>query len=269
MSTSIFIQARMGSTRLPGKVLLDLGGLPVLVRQWHRVRETRNVTEVVVITSTDPGDDPIEEVCKTHRLPSFRGSRDDCLDRHYKAAKYFKSDFIFKIPSDCPLSDPQINTKVVKILTETAGELDYVSNYHPPTFPDGLDCEGCTFDILERAWVESTKAFQREHTFPYVWDNPELFSIGNLVNPVGNMFMTYRWTLDYKDDYDFIKRVYQEFDYSNQFYFKDIIELLNNHPEISAINSHLAGINWYRNESDHLKTVEGKYINNSDSRVVK
>ncbi len=255
IKADILIQARLGSTRLPGKVLKDIAGLPMLVRTFRRIRKTLGVTDVVVITTTNSEDDAIVEVCRNYGIPVLRGSENDCLDRHYQAAKILKSDLVFKIPSDCPFSDPIINADVVSLLSNGGCNLDYVSNYHPPTFPDGLDIEGCRFDVLEVAWREAVAGFQREHTFPFIWDNPEKFSIANYVNKYGNMFMTHRWTLDYLDDYLFVERVYKEFGYEEEFYFTDILKVLIDKPTIAQINAKYAGVNWYQSESHNLKTI--------------
>jgi glutamate-1-semialdehyde 2,1-aminomutase/spore coat polysaccharide biosynthesis protein SpsF len=130
-----------------------------------------------------------------------------------------------------------------------------VSNYHPPTFPDGLDVEGCPISILEIAWREARQSYEREHTFPFIWDNPERFKIGNITNPYGNMFLTHRWTLDYREDYLFIKRVIEELGFCRNFSILDILTLLKRKPEISSINDKFAGVNWYKNASGKLKTV--------------
>ena len=255
MNVDIFIQARLGSTRLPGKVLKIIGNFPNLVLTYRRIRQTKNVREVVVITSENHIDDQIVDVCIKYKIPFFRGSEHDCLDRHYQAAKKFNSDLIFKIPSDCPLSDPKTNEEVISILLNNYSTIDYVSNYHPPTFPDGLDIEGCKFSTLEDAWQNAEKKIEREHTFPYIWDNPQRYSIANVVNKKGNMFLTHRWTLDYIEDFEFINRVYSEFLYDESFTFSDILDLLDRKPGLTKINHMYNGVNWYRNHMNDLKTI--------------
>jgi spore coat polysaccharide biosynthesis protein SpsF len=230
---------------------MEIGGVPVLLRQYSRIRRSALAREVCVITSTAPQDVAIVDLCVKHKIPVIRGSEKDLLDRHYRSAKQLGSDYVFKIPSDCPLSDPGIIDSVIRM----SSRYDYVSNYHPPTFPDGLDVEGCSFDHLEFAWANARLDFQREHTFPFIWDNPKSFSIGNLVNKYGDMFLTHRWTLDYRADFDFLSAVYKNFDYKDDFNFQDVLKLLEARPEISAINNAYAGVNWYRNHSDQLKTI--------------
>ncbi|WP_440647141.1 cytidylyltransferase domain-containing protein [Candidatus Pelagibacter sp. HIMB1521] len=252
MQKDIFIQARMSSTRMPGKVLFDIQNIPILVRTINRIRRCKIADNIVVITSTNEKDGEIEKICNKFSIPIYRGSESDLLDRHYKAASYFGSDYVFKIPSDCPFTDSEIITKVLKI----ADKYEYVSNYHPPTFPDGLDVEGARFDILEEAWKFATKPHEREHTFPYIWDNPSKFKMKNFNNKRGNMFMTHRWTLDYPEDLIFIKAVYKEFNYKEYFSFEEILNLLKKKPELSKLNSMHNGINWYRNEASNLKTID-------------
>jgi spore coat polysaccharide biosynthesis protein SpsF len=252
MQKDIFIQARMGSTRMPEKVLSVIYNEPLLVRTVSRIRKCKLAKNVVVITSKDTKDDKIEQTCKKFHIPVFRGSENDLLDRHYKAASFFGSDYVFKIPSDCPFADVDIITEVLKM----SEKFDYVSNYHPPTFPDGLDVEGARFKILEEAWKFAEKPYEREHTFPYIWDNPKRYNIGNFTNSRGNMFMTHRWTLDYPEDLKFIKAIYREFKDVDYFSFTEILNLLKKKPELTKLNSIYNGVNWYRNEKENLKTID-------------
>lgn len=251
----VFIQARMGSSRLPGKVLKKILGKEVLLHQVERIKKAKTVSEVVIITSTKTEDDAIENLCITNNMKVYRGSENNLLDRHYQAAIKFGADFIVKIPSDCPLSDPKIIDEVISLWINSPDKYDYVSNYHPATFPDGLDVEGCPFYILETAWKEAKKDIEREHTFPFIWDNPERFRIGNIENPRGDMFISHRWTLDYAEDFEFIKRVYEELE-EKEFCMDDILELLTRKKEISEINKMYNGVNWYRNHASQLKTVK-------------
>ena len=252
MQKDIFIQARMGSTRMPGKVLVNINNVPILVRTVNRIRRCKLASNIVVITSNDRGDDEIVKICNKFSIPVFRGSEHDLLDRHYKAASFFGSDYVFKIPSDCPFADSDIITEALKI----SDKFDYVSNYHPPTFPDGLDVEGARFNILEKAWKLANKPYEREHTFPYIWDNPSKFKIKNFTNKKGNMFMTHRWTLDFPEDLNFVKSIYREFNYAEYFNFEEILNLLDKKPKLSKLNSMHNGVNWYRNEKDNLKTID-------------
>lgn len=251
----VCIQARMGSTRLPAKILRPALGRPLLLHMVDRIRRARMVDEAVVITSTNEENDCLEALCREHGIPCYRGSETDLLDRHYRAAQHFGADFVAKIPSDCPLVDPGIVDEVLSLWLDDPGVFDYVSNYHPPTFPDGLDVEGAPMPVLARAWREAAKPLEREHTFPFIWDNPQVFRVGNVTNPRGNLFMTHRWTLDYEEDYQFIRTVFEELRDNLDFHMADVLTLLARKPEIAAINQMHAGVNWYRHHEDELRTV--------------
>ena len=252
----VCVQARTGSSRLPGKVLKEVLDKPILVHQIDRIKRAKLPDNVVVITTTLSTDDAIDTLCKKYSVPCFRGSELDLLDRHYQAAKIFGADFVVKIGSDCPLTDPAVIDEVLGLWTDDPHTYDYVSNYHPPTFPDGLDVEGCTFGVMEVAWREAKKPHEREHTFPFIWDQPNRFRIGNVENPRGNMFMTHRWTLDYPEDWEFISRVYEELQGKPHFGTDDILRLLKDKPEIAKINERYNGVNWYRSSAAELKTVD-------------
>ncbi len=263
----VLVQARMGSTRLPGKVLEEVDGKTLLEIEVSRIRRAKTVDQVVVITTEQPQDNRIAELCKVRGIDVFRGSETDLLDRHYQAAKQYRADFIVKIPSDCPLADPKLIDSVIGLWFDHPDRYDYVSNYHPPTFPDGMDVEGCSFSVLEIAWNEAKKPYEREHTFPFIWDQPDRFRIGNVENPRGNMFMTQRWTLDYPEDAAFLKAVLRAFKGKPDFDMDDVLRLLGEHPEIQAINHAYAGVNWYRNAKGQLKTVgEEQYRDEPGSR---
>ena len=251
----VFVQARMASTRLPAKVAREVLGKPMILHQVERIQKSKLVDAVVVITSINPENDLLEHICTNSGVPIYRGSENDLLDRHYQAAKLFQASFVIKIPSDCPLADPGVIDRVISLWKDNPTKYDYVSNYHPPSFPDGLDVEGAPFHVLEKAWIEADKNYEREHTFPYIWDNPVKFRIGNVENQFGNMFMTHRWTLDYEEDFEFISKIYNSFKDRLNFDFSDVLLLLKKNPELSHINSKYAGVNWYRHHEGELKTV--------------
>ncbi len=254
------IQARVGSTRLPNKIFLPLAGKPLLYRMYERVKLSEAVGNIVIAIPNDPSDDPIEEFCKEINIPVFRGETFDLLDRHYKAGIKFNADAVVKIPSDCPLIDPQVITKVINYYKENINHFDYVSNLHPATYPDGNDVEIFSMKALEKAWKEAKKNFEREHTTPYFWENPELFKIGNVKWERGFDFsMTHRWTIDYYEDYLFIKAVYDELYKDNPaFGIDDILNLVSLNPELMNINEKYTGVNWYRHHLDELKTVSSE-----------
>jgi spore coat polysaccharide biosynthesis protein SpsF len=252
------VQARTSSTRLPGKILLPLSGEPLLIRMIERVQTSKLAGQIVVVTTEDDSDNPIVDLCNENQTEVFRGDMNNLLDRHYQAAKALNADIVLKIPSDCPLIDPEIIDFVISHYLENEGNFDYVSNLHPATYPDGNDVEVMSIAALEMAWKNATRKLEFEHTTPYLWENPDRFKIGNVTWPTGKDYsMSHRWTIDYKEDYEFIKAVYDTLYPKNKsFSLEDILNLTENErPEIQQFNSHLAGVNWYRNHLDELKTI--------------
>lgn len=254
----VIIQARTSSTRLPNKVFLNLEGKPLLYRMVERVQAAKLVDKIVIATSTERNDDAIIGLCKRIGIDYFRGSLNDLLSRHYYAAVKFGGDVIVKIPSDCPLIDPKIIDKVIGYFLENYGKYDYVSNLHPQSYPDGNDVEVFTFEALQKAFREATQDFEREHTTPYFWENPDIFRIGNVEWETGlNLSMEYRFTIDYNEDYRFIKAVYSELYLKNKYFsLEDILKLLEEKEEIAKINKKYCGVNWYRHHLDKLKTIK-------------
>jgi spore coat polysaccharide biosynthesis protein SpsF len=252
------IQARRGSSRLPDKVSLDLCGQPLLVRQVERVQLATKAGRVAVITTDEPGDDPLADLCAAHGIDVFRGSALDLLDRHYQAARHFgETEAVVKIPSDCPLIDPAVIDKVLGFFVDNSEQYDFVSNLHPATYPDGNDVEVMTLGALETAWREAKRPLEREHTTPFFWENPERFRLANVTWETGlDYSMSHRFTIDYPADYQFIKAVYEALYPSNPaFSLDDILTLLKQRPDIYGLNADLAGVNWYRNHLDELRTV--------------
>jgi spore coat polysaccharide biosynthesis protein SpsF len=253
----IVVQARMSSSRLPGKVLMPILGKSLLYRMIERVQMTRHKVTVVIATSTDSKDDVIEQEAMAIGIPCYRGSLDNCLDRHYQAGKLYDADTVIKIPSDCPLIDPLIIDEVLDFYVNHAGEYDFVSNLHPATFPDGNDVEIMTMHCLEKTWKEASRPLELEHTTPYIWENPDKFRIANITWNTGKDYsMSHRFTIDYPEDYNFIKRVFEElYPAKVNFSCADILNLLEAQPQIYELNADYAGVNWYRNHLAELKTV--------------
>lgn len=251
------IQARTGSSRLPNKVLMPLAGKSLLERMIERVSYSELKDNIVVATTLEESDNIIEEICAKNNFHLYRGSTEDLLDRHYQAAKMFNADAVVKIPSDCPLIDFRIIDKVIDIFIKNSDKYDFVSNLHPATYPDGNDVEIMHFSILEIAWRNAKRKLEREHTTPYIWENPDKFRIGNVEWETGlNYSMSYRFTIDYPEDYEFIKKVYDELYHKNpKFGLSEILSLLEEKPEIKKINEKYNGVNWYRNHLDELKTI--------------
>ena len=223
----------------------------------ERLKMIRHKAQVVIATSEDNADDAVEKDALQMNVACYRGSLNNLLDRHYQAAKKYNADIVLKIPSDCPLIDPRIIDEALDFYFEHPAEYDYVSNLHPATFPDGNDVEIMTINCIEKTWNEADRILELEHTTPYIWENPEKFRIGNVIWSAGlDYSMSHRFTIDYEADYKFIKRVYKElYPKKPDFSCEDILSLLNDKPEIYNINAKYAGVNWYRNHLDELKTI--------------
>lgn len=248
----------MGSTRLPKKVMMPLAGKPLIIRMLGRVSSSNNTGKVVVAVTKESYDDELAAACRAGGYSVFRGNTDDLLDRHYKAGIGYNAEAVVKIPSDCPLIDPSVITKVIDYYISNREKYDYVSNLHPATYPDGNDVEIMSMRALETAWKSATKDFEREHTTPYMWENPDKFRIGNVEWETGlDYSMNHRWTIDYLEDYLFIKEIYDALYRVNpEFSLNDILEFEKNHPEVKALNEKYNGVNWYRNHLRELKTIK-------------
>lgn len=263
MNIVTIVQARTGSTRLPGKVLMPLAGRPLLQRQLERILAARTAMSVIVATTTDPSDDPVRSLCTELGVRCYSGHPTDLLDRHYRAALAEKAESIVKIPSDCPLIDPGIIDRVLDEWMARHEDLDYLSNLHPASYPDGNDIEVFTREVLEIAWQEARAVFEREHTTPFIWERRDRFSVGNVAWESGeNYSMTHRWTIDYPEDYQFIRTVYDELWSPTHpiFSMDDILDLLRRKPDLTRINRLYAGVNWYRNHLDELKTISAAEV---------
>lgn len=252
------IQARIGSTRLPGKVLLPLSGAPLLIHLVNRVQQAKYHGKIVVATTTSPLDDPIQELCVNEGISCYRGHPTDLLDRHYKAGIKFGADAVVKIPSDVPLIDPDVIDRILQVYLDNPKTFDYVSNLHPPSYPDGNDVEVISMWALKKAWFESLQPFEREHTTPYIWERPDQFRLANVPWETGlDYSMSHRWTIDYPEDYTFIKAVYENlYPLKKYFSLKDILDLLNSSPDLRKINNSYCGVNWYRHHLDELTTID-------------
>ncbi|WP_183561317.1 cytidylyltransferase domain-containing protein [Mucilaginibacter sp. SP1R1] len=254
----IIVQARMASSRLPGKVMLQILGKSILALMIERLQMIKHIAAIVIATSADATDDVIAQEAQLLGIPCYRGDQHNLLDRHYQAALLFNADTVLKIPSDCPLIDPRIIDHVLTHFFARPGWYDYMSNLHPATYPDGNDVEIMTMACLKRTWENAQKLLELEHTTPYIWENPQLFSIGNVSWETGGDYsMSHRFTIDYQEDYEFIKTVFEELYPGNKnFSCFDIISLLYRQPNIYQINAQYAGVNWYRHHLTELKTIQ-------------
>ena len=227
------VQARMGSSRFPGKVLEDVAGHPMLWHVVHRLRKARLVDKVVVATTDRPLDDPIVDFCRQDELACFRGDERDVLDRFYQAAKAHHADVVIRITADCPLIDPAVVDRVVARFQQ--GDCDYASNAVPYTYPDGLDTEVFSFAALERAWRDANKPSEREHVTPYL--RTEIFRNANVQSEIPVSPAQYRWTVDHPADLIFVRKVYAAFSQNEDFGFREIFQLLKERPELTTIQA--------------------------------
>ncbi|MBI4442280.1 MAG: Gfo/Idh/MocA family oxidoreductase [Acidobacteria bacterium] len=240
--TVAIIQARMGSSRLPGKVMADIEGRPMLGRVVDRARRARLTNQTVVITSQQACDDPIESFCAANDIPCFRGSEEDVLDRYYRAAIYFQADVIVRLTADCPLIDPEIIDETIMAFQNNA--FDYVSNSLHRSYPDGLDTEVFWFATLARAWSEARWKSEREHVTAYVLKHPELFQLGNVASPVD--YSNLRWTVDQPQDLELIRAVYRKAG-DGSLGLAQVLSLIQNNPELQDMNSGIiANEGYYR-----------------------
>lgn len=230
------IQARMGSTRLPGKVLLNLAGKPMLERIVRRCRRAATLDEVVVATTTEPADDRIAELGAAHNWPVFRGQEDDVLDRYYQAASQQGADIVVRITGDCPLIDPEVIDLTVKKFLEHK-PLDYASNsLDRVTFPRGLDVEVMSMAALTRAWQEDHNPAWREHVTPYIYRHPEKFRLLAVTSEVDFSYL--RWTVDTPADLTLVRKIYEHFG-GDDFSWRQVLALLAQHPQWLEINRHV------------------------------
>lgn len=234
MSVIAILQARMGSTRLPGKVLKPILGKPMLTRQIERIRRSARVDRLVVATSVDQADDPIQELCDGLEVPNFRGHSTDVLDRMFQAACRFQASHVVRLTGDCPLTDPAVIDKVVE--THLLEGFDYTSNIVDRSFPDGLDVEAAKVNIVEQAWRHAASRDEREHVMTYIRKRPFRFRIGNVRGP--RQVFQLRWTVDEPRDYEFVCRIYESlYPIKPDFDWLDVLELLQKQPEIGQLNS--------------------------------
>lgn len=225
------IQARMGSSRFPGKVLEDLGGRPMLWHVVHRVRRAKSLDRVVIATTDRAVDDPIAQFCEREGIGCFRGSEQDVLDRFYQAARANLADVVARITADCPLIDPGVIDKVVARFER--GDCDYASNCLRYTYPDGLDTEVFSFAALERAWREAEKPSEREHVTPYL--RTEKFRVAGVESELPVSPAQYRWTVDHPADLQFVREVYAALAENGEFGFQQVFDLLKRRPDLATI----------------------------------
>jgi spore coat polysaccharide biosynthesis protein SpsF (cytidylyltransferase family) len=256
MKIIAIIQARLGSTRLPGKVLLDLEGRTVLEHVVRRVKSSKHVDDVIVATTINMDDLEIVKLCTNLGIRVYCGSEDDVLDRYYQTARRFKADHIVRITSDCPLIDPVVIDEVIKL--HFLDEADYSTNTIKETYPDGEDVEVFTFEALKQTWKNANLASEREHVTPYLRKNPA-FKIASLESKKD--LSNKRWTLDNPEDYEFIKLIYKNLYNKNQLFgMEEILKFIDRNPEVEMINKSITRNEGYLKSLKEDKTLNIEYI---------
>jgi len=237
------IQARMTSSRLPGKVLIDIAGFPMLYHVIKRVSLAKLVDQVVVATTDDPADNQIEDFCNSNSILCFRGQPFDVLDRYYQAASNFQAEIIVRITADCPIMDPTLIDSLIQSFLDL--DVDFAANRLPPpwkrTFPIGLDIEIVYFKALEKAWKEAESQFEREHVMPYLYDQPGRFKI--LLAHHEPDFGEKRWTVDTPQDLELINKIFESFSPRIDFSWLEVIDLFKSQPDLERINAGISAKN--------------------------
>lgn len=236
MKTVLIVQARMTSTRLPGKVLLPLAGAPMLTRLVERLHGVKRADAIVIATTTNASDDPIAALCTQLGVLCHRGSEHDVLARYADAARLHDADAVVRITSDCPLIAPTLIDQVIAVYEE--GDSDYVSNMLPPTWPYGMAVEVFSAAALQEAHAEAIQAAEREHVTPFIYWRPERFRLRNLESLIN--LSHYRWTVDTPEDYELVRLLFEALIPAHpEFTQADILNLLEVHPDWLAINQHI------------------------------
>ena len=250
MKTVAIIQARMSSSRLPGKVLMKVKNKPLLMYMYERVSASTEIDEIIVATSTEESDNEIVNFCKKSNLKYMRGSLNDVLDRYYQAAKITGASLIVRLTADCPIIDSDVIDSVIADYKD--GKYDYVANTAPPkgiTYPEGMDVEVFSMSALEKAWKYATKASEREHVTFYFWKNKDKFKCfrSDLTYNQSN----YRLTVDYFEDFILVSKVLEALDSKDKnFSMYDVIEFLDKNPDILQINNKIESFSGWK---DSLK----------------
>jgi len=238
------IQARMGSSRLPKKVLMDIDGTPSLKFMINRVKKSKLIDKTIVATTNSESDNEIVDFCKDNDILFHRGSEDDVLDRYYQTAKEYKATTVVRLTSDCPLIDPDLIDDTINLYKQK--KVDYASNAVPPDkkkYPDGSDVEVFSFDALQRSWVETTDLKDREHVTFYMWDKRDNFNTIMLDNE--HDWGRYRITVDYIEDLELVRKIVKKLNDNNlDGSTKEIIEIIESEKLFMINSMHSWGANW-------------------------
>ncbi len=238
MKTVLINQARMTSTRLPGKVLKEVLGKPLLEYQIERIRRIREIDDFVIATTTLPSDDPIVSLCKKLKVKYFRGSETDVLSRYAQVAEREQADSVVRVTSDCPLLDPEIVDDVLRFFKIHFPKYAYVSNVDPRTFPRGMDTEVFTAQALQESFREAIDPYEKEHVTLFIHRHPERYLRAGVTDTQNHS--QHRWTVDTPEDFQLIEKILEALYPKNPFFtLKDLLALLQEHPEWQQINAHV------------------------------
>ncbi len=241
MKRVAILQARMGSTRLPGKILKPILGKPMLAYQLERLQRCRHIDQLIVASTIIPADDPLATFCEALAIPLYRGSEQDVLARYHDAAIHTAADVIIRLTGDCPLIDPAVVDAVIETYQNTQPEADYVSNTLERTFPRGLDVEVFSSAVLEKAHKHATEPHEREHVTPYIYRHPAQFRLRQYRQT--QCYSHLRWTVDTPEDFELVEKVITALYPSNpDFSQADVLELLDKNPTWASINAHVEQI---------------------------
>ncbi len=250
MRVLAILQARVSSTRLPGKVLKCILDSPMIIRQIEREMRIPSIDKIVVATSTDFSDNSLVEVLQNNNISVHRGSLNNVLDRYYQVANLYQPDHIVRLTGDCPLADPDVIERV--ILEHIEHDADYTTNCMPPTWPDGLDVEVMKMSALTSSWSNSKLPSELEHVTPFIRKHPEIFKIHNVSSEIDLSHL--RWTVDEKEDFEYVTNIYENLYPANKnFKTKDILNYLDSNPNKANINSQ-----YKRNAGSKVSLVKDK-----------
>lgn len=223
MKIGAIVQARMGSNRLPNKVLLLADGKPLLMHQIERIRHSKGIHRIIIATTIEKRDDAIVEFCEQSNITYFRGSELDVLDRFYHCAIKFNLKTVVRMTGDDPLQEPEVVDKVIEAFLNN--KCDYASNTIKPTYPDGFDVEVFTIEALEKAWRKATLPHDREHVTSYILNNQNEFKCLNVADSVDRSWMN--WALDTNKDYLFIKNIIENLNGIRPYFsYRNILDYL-------------------------------------------
>lgn len=238
LKVEIYVQARMGSTRLPGKVMKTVLGKPLLAFLIERLKQCQEANAFAILTTTSPADEEIVSLCRDLHVLCYRGEEDNVLARYYHVALKRRPDAVVRITADCPLIDPEVIDLIIQTYRNDYPNLDYLSNSLERTYPRGLDVEIFSFEALERTFKEAHALEEKEHVTPYMYTHPEKFRLKNLA--LNTSLANYRWTVDTKEDFELIRLILENL-YPLQPHFRlaDILKILQTYPEWNQINAHI------------------------------